>query len=341
MTSGTNSFFDVTIIGGGPTGLFAAFYAGMRDLKTKIIEAAPFLGGKLPYYSEKFLYDVGGVAAMTAGDLKLELEKQARTFEPDIVYSQLIERMERLEDGTFRLTSNTGETHLTRTILLAIGFGTLVTNKLEVPNAERYEGRHLHYGADSVEQFRDKRVLISGGGDSAVDWALALAPIAKFVGIVHRRNEFRAHEGNVVQLLNTAAHIMTSSQVKEIHGTNNRINKVTIEQLDTQEDVELEVDEIVVCHGAKPDLGEIKNWGLNIEQERIIVDAWMKTSIEGIFAAGDVVEYTGKVPGLIAGGFTEGPAAINQIKAYLNPSQEVKPIWSTEHDKLLSIHHGS
>ncbi|RAV21663.1 NAD(P)/FAD-dependent oxidoreductase [Paenibacillus contaminans] len=341
MAGETNSYFDVTIIGGGPTGLFAAFYAGMRDLKTKIIEAAPFLGGKLPYYSEKVLYDVGGIEAITARDLTMQLEKQARTFEPAIAYSQLIEKMERLEDGTFHLISNTGETHSTRTILLAIGYGTLVSNKLEVPNAERYEGSHLHYGAKSVDRFRGKRVLVSGGGDSAVDWALALASIAKYVGLVHRRDEFRAHEGNVAQLRNTAVHLMTSSRIKEIHGSDGQMESVTIEHLDKKGITSLDVDEIVVCHGAKPDLGEIKKWGLKIERDRIVVDAWMQTSAEGIFAAGDVVDYPGKLPGLIAGGFTEGPAAINRIKAYLNPRQEVRPIWSTDHAKLLAIHNES
>lgn len=341
MANATKLCFDVTIIGGGPTGLFSAFYAGMRDMTTKIIEAAPFLGGKLPYYSEKFLYDVGGIAAITAGDLTKQLEKQASTFEPTLVYSQLIEKMERLEDGTFRLTSNTGEKHLTRSILLTIGFGTLVANKLEVPGAAQYEGHHLHYRPVNVERFRDKRVLISGGGDTAVDWALALAPLAQFIGIVHRREEFRAHEGNVALLQKQAVAVMTSSRIKEIYGQDDRIDGVKIERLDTEELTTLEVDEILVCHGSRPDLGGIKDWGLAIEQDRILVDAWMQTSVEGIFAAGDVVEYPGKLPGLIAGGFTEGPAAVNRIKAYLNPRQEVKPIWSTDHAKLSAIHSGS
>ncbi|GGG17311.1 hypothetical protein GCM10010913_44190 [Paenibacillus aceti] len=177
-------------------------------MKIKIIEAAPFLGGKLPYYSEKFLYDVGGIAAITAGDLTKQLEKQARIFEPTLVYSQLIEKMERLEDGTFRLTSNTGEKHLTRSILLTIGFGTLVANKLEVPGAAQYEGRHLHYRPINVEQFR-------------------------------------AHEGNVVQLQRQAVAVMTSSRIKEIYGNDDRIDSVKIERLDMEELFTLEVDEIL------------------------------------------------------------------------------------------------
>ncbi|AJS58610.1 NAD(P)/FAD-dependent oxidoreductase [Paenibacillus sp. IHBB 10380] len=338
MENGANPCFDVTIIGGGPTGLFAAFYAGMRGLKTKVIEAAPYLGGKLPYYSEKFLYDIGGIAAITAGNLIKELEAQARTFEPVIVLSQLIEHMERLADGTFRLTSNIGEVHSTRTVVIAIGGGTLVSKKIELPNAKQFEGHHLHYAAENVEQFRDKRVLISGGGDSAVDWAIALEPIAKSVGIVHRRSEFRAHEGNVTKMRNASVRVMTSSQLKEIHGDNERIKHVTIEHLETEDTFVCDMDEILVFHGAKPDLGGIKKWGLEIERDRIIVDSWMQTSILGIFAAGDVVEYPGKLPGLIAGGFTEGPAAINRVKAFLEPNKEVKPIWSTDHAELSSIH---
>ncbi|MFD0711519.1 NAD(P)/FAD-dependent oxidoreductase [Paenibacillus sp. GCM10027626] len=333
--------FDVTIIGGGPTGLFAAFYAGMREMKTKVIETAPFLGGKLPYYREKFLYDIGGIAAITAGDLMKELEAQARTFDPVIVLSQLIVQMERRVDGTFCLTSNTGEKHYTRTVVIAIGGGTLVAQKLELPGAEQYEGCCLHYRAENVAHFRDKKVLISGGGDSAVDWALALAPIARFVGIVHRREEFRAHEGNVSKMKNASIRLMSSCRLKEIYGNGERIERVAIEHLGTDESFALDIDEIIVSHGVKPDLGGIKNWGLEIEQNRIIVDAWMQTNIPGIFAAGDVVEYPGKLPGLIAGGFMEGPAAINRAKAYLEPDKEVKPIWSTDHAALEAIHGGS
>ncbi|BFH60165.1 MULTISPECIES: NAD(P)/FAD-dependent oxidoreductase [Paenibacillus] len=338
MQKEMNPCYDVTIIGGGPTGLFAAFYAGMRDMKTKVIEAAPYLGGKLPYYREKFLYDIGGIEAITAEDLTKELEAQARTFDPTIVLSQLIETMERLDDGTFRLTSQTGEVHLTHTVLVAAGGGTLVAEKLDLPNARQYEGRHLHYKAESLEQFRNKRVLISGGGDSAVDWAIALASIAESVTIVHRRDEFRAHEGNVAQMRNTSVHIMTSSLLCGIHGDQERIYEVTIEHFDSGEISVLEIDEILVCHGVKPDLGEIKHWGLKIERGRVIVDAWMQTSIPGIFAAGDVAEYPGKLPGLIAGGFMEGPAAINRAKAYLEPYEDIKPIWSTGHPKLMAIH---
>jgi len=334
MGENANTCFDVTIIGGGPTGMFAAFYAGMRDMKTKVIEAASFLGGKLPYYAEKFLYDVGGIEAITAWNLTKQLEAQARTFEPVIVLSQLIDRMEQLADGTFRLTSRTGEVHLTRTIVVAIGGGTLVNQTLEAENAERYEGRHVHYSADNVERFRGRRVLISGGGDSAVDWALTLTNVAEFVGIVHRRETFRAHEGSVAQMRKSPVHVMTSSRIKEIQGDGDRVEGVTVERLETGENVLLRTDEIIVCHGVRPDLGGIKNWGLEIQRDRIVVDSWMQTSIPGIFAAGDVAEYPGKLPGLIAGGFMEGPAAINRVKSYIEPGKEVLPIWSTEHDKF-------
>ncbi|GED66516.1 ferredoxin--NADP reductase 1 [Brevibacillus reuszeri] len=338
MKEEIDSCYDVTIIGGGPSGLFAAFYAGMREMKTKVIEAAPYLGRKLPYYREKFLFDVGGIQAITAGKLVEELEAQARTFGPTIVLSQLIEKMERLSDGTIRLTSHIGETHLTRSVVIAIGGETLVPQKLELPNTKKYEGRHLHYSVDDIEQFRNKRVLISGGGDSAVDWAIALASIASFVGIVHRRSDFRAHEGNVSKMRNSSVHVMTSSQIKEISGDEEHIELVMLEQTETGNISSLEIDEIIVCHGARPELSGIKDWGLGIEQNRITVDAWMQTSIPGVFAAGDVVDYPGKLPGLIAGGFMEGPAAINRAKAYLDPHEEVRPIWSTDNEVLMAIH---
>ncbi len=334
----SKDIYEVTILGGGPTGMFAAFYAGMRELKTKIIEAAPFLGGKLPYYAEKYLYDVGGIAAVTAEDLAKELEKQAHTFSPKIVLSQLIEKMERTEDGIFLLTAADGQEHYTRAIIIAIGGGTLVSNKLALPEAASYEGRCLHYHAESLEPFRNKKVIISGGGDSAADWALALSSIASQTVVVHRREQFRAHEANVTKMHASKIQVITSAQITAIEGDGQQMQRVAIERLDKQEIMFIDADQLIVCHGVQPDLGEIKNWGLHIEQNQIVVDANMQTGIPGVFAAGDVVQYTGKLPGLIAAGFMEGPAAVNGVRAYLFPDKQVQPIWSTDHEQLRTIY---
>lgn len=328
--------YDVTIIGGGPVGLFSAFYSGMREMKTKIIESAAELGGKLQFYPDKILHDIGGIDAISGAQFKEQVIRQGMTFKPTIVLSERIDKCDRLQDGTIRLTSHTGVEHLTRTVILAIGHGTFVPRKLDQEGVEVYEERNLHYAVDSLEHFRNKKVLISGGGDSAVDWANALEPIAKKVIVVHRRDEFGGHESNVTQMRNSSVEILTPFLLKEVHGNGEVIDKVTIEQADNNETMEIAVDEVIVNHGIMADLGAIKHWGLEIIEDRIGVDCWMTTSIPGIFAAGDGANYPSKLK-LIAGGFTEGPTAVNSAKRYIT-QEELQPIYSTHHDQLIAMH---
>ena len=177
----TEELYDVTIIGGGPAGLYTAFYSGMRDLKTKLIEYGPELGGRMLIYPEKMIWDVGGVTPILGEQLIAQLIEQAKTFDPTIVFNQQIVGVERLVDGHFILTSATGEKHYSKTIILAIGYGMLTMNKLEIEGADRYEVTNLHYTVQELEMFRGKNLLISGGGNSAVDWANELVPIAASV----------------------------------------------------------------------------------------------------------------------------------------------------------------
>ncbi len=186
--------YDVTIVGGGPAGLYTAFYSGMRDLKTKIIEYSSQLGGRMLIYPEKMIWDVGGVPPILGGQLIEHLIEQAKTFDPTIVFNQKVEHLEKQSDGTFILTSSTGEKHYSKTVILAVGYGVLSMQKLEIEGADKYEVTNLHYTVQDLEVFRDKHVLISGGGNSAVDWANELEPIAASVTVVHRRDEFGGHE---------------------------------------------------------------------------------------------------------------------------------------------------
>jgi ferredoxin/flavodoxin---NADP+ reductase len=326
--------YDVTIIGGGPIGLFTAFYCGMREMETKIIEFLPYLGGKVSYfYPEKVIRDIGGIPAISGENLINHLEEQARTFDPAIVLNQQVVGLERLADGTFLLTSHNGEIHHTRTIILAAGFGTLKSAKLDLENAEKYEGRNLHYSVEKLSHFKDKHVLISGGGNSAVDWATELLPIAKQVMVVHRRNEFSGLERNISNLRNSSARIMTPYVLEELQRCGERITGVVVKHAETDETVEIEVDEILVNHGYTIDFGPIKEWGLEFENGSIKVDSMMQTNIAGVFAAGDTANYKNKLH-LIAGGFSEGPTAVNSAKAYLEPEKELKPIFSTNHEQL-------
>lgn len=326
--------YDVTIIGGGPIGLFTAFYCGMREMETKIIEFLPYLGGKVSYfYPEKMIRDIGGIPSISGEDLVKQLEEQAKTFNPTIVLRQQVVGLERHPDGTFFLISHNGERHHTRTIILATGFGTLKSGRLELDNARKYEGKNLHYTVEKLNDFKDKHVLISGGGNSAVDWANELLPIARQITVIHRRNEFSGLERYVSNLKNSSANILTPYVLEALHGNDNQINSVYVRNVETEELLEVEVDEILVNHGYSIDLGPIKEWGLEFENGSIKVDSSMKTNIDGIFAVGDIANYRNKLH-LIAGGFTEGPTAVNSAKAYLEPEKELKHIYSTNYEKL-------
>ena len=328
--------YDVTIIGGGAVGLFTTFYSGMRGLKTKLIEASRELGGKVTMgFPDKTISDIGGIKEITGQNLVKEPVKQAKTFDPTIVCGQFISDLQPLENGNFRLISQTGEVHETRTIILTLGSGLIRPMKLEVDGVE-YDGYHnLHYTVEEYGQFADKNVLISGGGDSAVDWADELHSIAKNITVVHRRDEFRAFE-NSVQKMKEQVDVLTPYTIKDVQNEKNYLTQVTLENLETGKIRDIEVDALLVNHGFSSELGGIKNWGLEMSEGQILVNDAMETNIPGIFAAGDVVTYPNKL-NLFVAGFTEGPMAINSANGYLNHSSEPMAMYSTHHEKLYEL----
>ncbi|WHY17924.1 NAD(P)/FAD-dependent oxidoreductase [Paenibacillus sp. G2S3] len=312
--------YDVTIIGGGPAGMYTAFYSGMRDLKTKLIEAKDELGGRMLVYPEKMIWDVGGVTPVLCRQLIDQLAQQARTFDPTIIFGQQITHHERLEDGTYMLTSATGEQHWTRTVILAIGYGILQMAKLEIEGADRYEVTNLHYTVQELEPFRGKRVLISGGGDSAVDWANELESIAASVTIVHRREQFGGHEKNIVRMKESSVNVRVPFAVSQLHSSNGEtIDQVTISHIETGESEQYEVDAVIVNHGLKSDFGPLREWGIDMGEWCANVSGKLETNLPGIFAAGDFVDYSSKVR-LIAGTFTDAVLALNSAKLYMDPS---------------------
>ncbi|MGZ0040264.1 NAD(P)/FAD-dependent oxidoreductase [Paenibacillus ottowii] len=320
--TGSLELYDVTIIGGGPAGMYTAFYSGMRDMKTKLIEAKHELGGRMRIYPEKMIWDVGGVTPILCEKLIDQLEQQARTFEPTIVLGQQITGMDRQEDGTFLLTSATGEQHWTRTIVLAVGYGILKMAKLEIEGADRYEVTNLHYTVQELEPFRDKHVLISGGGNSAVDWANELESIAASVTVVHRRDHFGGHEKNVAHMKSSSVRVLTPYAVSQLHSNNGEtIEQVTINHVDTGETEMLNVDAVIVNHGLKSDFGPLRNWGLDMGEWHARVSDKLETNLPGIFAAGDFVEYGSKLY-LIAGTFTDAALALNSAKLYIDPTAD-------------------
>ncbi|GAA3404717.1 NAD(P)/FAD-dependent oxidoreductase [Paenibacillus hodogayensis] len=311
--------YDVTIIGGGPAGMYAAFYSGMRDMKTKLIEAREELGGRMLIYPEKMIWDVGGFAPIVCEQLIVQLDKQARLFDPTLVFGQQITGLERQPDGTYVLVAATGERHWTRTIILALGRGILKMAKLEIEGAERYEVSNLHYTVQELEPFRGKRVLISGGGNSAVDWANELEPIAASVTVVHRRDRFGGHEKNILRMKSSSAAVLTPYALTHLHSDNGEtIGKVTISHVETGETDQLDVDAVIINHGLKSDFTGITEWGLNMDEWNVFAGGKLDTNIPGIFAAGDFVHYASKV-NLIAGAFTDAVLAVNSAKLHMDP----------------------
>ncbi|MFE6797646.1 NAD(P)/FAD-dependent oxidoreductase [Paenibacillus chitinolyticus] len=317
--------YDITIIGGGPAGLYAAFYSGMRDLKTKLIEAKEELGGRLLIYPEKMIWDVGGVTPIRCEHLIRQMIQQAHTFDPTIVLGQQISGLERLGDGTMLLTAVTGEQHHTRTVVLALGHGVLKMAKLDIEGAERYEVTNLHYTVQELESFHGKRVLISGGGDSAVDWANALEPIAASVTVVHRRERFGGHEKNVKRMKESSVDVRTPYVLDRLHGNISgdaieavSIARVNAEGLIMEETEQLAIDAVIVNHGLRGDFGSIVDWGMDMGQWDINVNEKLATNLPGIFVAGDTANYPSKV-NLIAGAFTDAVLAVNSAKLYLEP----------------------
>ena len=321
---------DITVIGGGPTGLFAAFYAGMRGSSCRIVDSLPDLGGQLAaLYPEKYIFDVGGFPKILAKDLAESLVEQAMQFDPDVVLDEQVRSLERV-DGHFELRCS-GGTYPTKTIVIAGGKGAFEPMSLKCPGYEELMHRGVEYAVRDPEAFRDKRVIVVGGGDSALDFVLMLKDVAASMTLVHRRDEWRAH-GMTVQRVEEAVaagqiELHTFHEVREIGGEDS-VESVTIFDNRNDEDSTLECDVVLSCLGFKPDLGPVKNWGLEVEKNRIKVDQLMRTNIEGVYAAGDVVEYEGKLD-LIATGFSEAAIAVNNAVHYVDPDARVNPGHST------------
>lgn len=326
-----NDVRDLTIIGGGPTGLFAAFYAAMRGLSVRIVDSLPELGGQLmALYPEKHIYDVGGFPKVLAKDLVQGLVDQAMQFEPEVILDEEVRELTRDGDD-WVLGCRTG-TYSSRAVLIAGGKGAFEPRTLDCPGYTELLHHGVQYSVRDPELYRGKRVAIVGGGDSALDWALILKELCAAVHLVHRRDGFRAHEASVSQLdeaIQTGSiNLLTFHEVREIHG-NGTVEAVTVFDNRTDEDQSFEVDAVLTFLGFKPDLGPIRNWGIELSDgKRIRVNQLMETNLEGVYAAGDLVDYEGKLD-LIATGFAEAATAANNATRYVNPAARVNPGHST------------
>ncbi|MFT8392276.1 MAG: NAD(P)/FAD-dependent oxidoreductase [Sporolactobacillus sp.] len=335
MVTNHEDIYDITVLGGGPTGLFTSFYAGMRQMRVKLIESLPQLGGQLStLYPEKKIYDVAGFPAIKAKDLVANLTTQALQFSPKIVLGQTISQLNRLNDGVLALMTDEGVQHLTRTLIITAGVGAFSPRPLKVSHADHYSQTNLHYFINDLQQFSGRRVVILGGGDSAVDWANTLASIASHVSLVHRREAFRALESSVEQLKQSAVSIYTPYTAKAIVGDGTMIEKLVIEEVKGTREQTLALDDLIVNYGFVSAIGPIKDWGLTLEKNAIQVNSKMETNLPGIYAAGDIAVYPGKVK-LIATGFGEAPTAVNNAIHYLNPNARTQPVHSSSAGDLF------
>jgi ferredoxin/flavodoxin---NADP+ reductase len=320
--------YDVTIIGAGPTGLFGAFYAGMREMKTKIIDALPDPGGQLTaLYPEKYIYDAPGFPKVLAKDLVKLLFEQASQWKPAICLDERVLMLQHAADGTIRLTTAKGEHH-TRTAVICGGVGAFAPNKLVAPGVNELEGAGVHYFVREKAAFKDKDLLIIGGGDSAVDWGLNLQDTARSITLIHRRDEFRAHESSVNELKASPVRILTPYEVRNVSGSG-KIERVTIANNQTKEEETLDVDAVLVNIGFKADIGPIREWGLTLDKRGIVVNNRMETNLPGVYAAGDIAAEEIKM-NLIATGFGQAAMAVNVAKHFIDPKASIFPGHSSE-----------
>ncbi len=317
---------DVVIIGAGPAGLFAGFYCGMRKLSAVIVDPLEIAGGRLAaLYPEKYIYDVAGHDKIRAIDLVHNLEQQLTRFEDstDLLLGEEVTAMEK-NDDIFTVTTNKREIKA-KAVIIAAGSGAFAPRKLGLEGED--EAENLHYFVDDLAKFKDRKVAIFGGGDSAVDWAMMLEPIAKEVNIIHRREEFRAHGASVDKLMASDVKVHTPYTPKELVVTDSKVEKIIIESKKA-DDHEIEVDDVIVNFGFVAKLGAIANFGLEIEKNKIHVGTDQSTTIPGVYAIGDIAAYPGKAE-LIITGFGEGPIAVNSIYGYINPEAKVGALHSS------------
>jgi thioredoxin reductase len=325
---------DITIIGGGPTGLAAAYYGGHRDASVRIVESLEQLGGQVSaVYPEKHIFDVAGFPRVNGQELIDRLIDQAGQYNPEVRLGEVIERVEHRDDEVIELHTAGGETLLTRTMIITAGHGAFNPRTLGLPELEAFEGSGLHYYVKEKAAFSGKRVALVGGGDSALDWAMNLQDTAELpITLIHRRERFRGLESSVNEVRRLAdqggVRILTPHEVRGAEG-NGTLEAITVENTETGELERIEVDAVVTLLGFISHLGPIAEWGLEFENKRQIkVSPSMETNRPGIYAAGDIAGYEGKIT-LITVGFSEAAIAANHCVARIR-GEKAQPKYSTE-----------
>ena len=317
---------DIAIVGAGPTGLFAAYYAGFRGLSTAVIDALPEHGGQVTaMYPEKMIFDVAGFPVIKGRELVANLVEQAGQYDPKYLLGIRADKLSYAEDGRPVLTLSDGETLTCGAVLITGGLGSFTSRPL--PAADVFTGEGIMFFVKQLDELAGHDVVIVGGGDSAFDWALALQPVAKSVTLIHRRDKFRAHAGTVARVQELPVEIIVNAEVTKIVG-DSRVSGCEV-VVKGAEPRSLPADTVVAALGFTADLGPLAEWGLNLDKRHILVDSTTATNLPRIFAAGDISEYPGKVR-LIATGFGEAATAVNNAAVAIDPAAHLFPGHSSD-----------
>jgi thioredoxin reductase (NADPH) len=327
---------DVLIVGAGPVGLFAAFEAGVIGLSCQIVDALPEIGGQcIELYPDKPIYDIPAIPACTARELVERLLVQCRPFDVPIHLGQRVDTVEQRDDGRWSVTTNEGLAFDAAAILLAAGNGAFAPQRLTLPEAVPLEGRHVHYSVRNLADFKDKTVVVAGGGDSALDWALALRSTARKVTLLHRRNGFSAVDSSVEKMRRAVEAGEMDFMVGAIAGLNapqGKLELLEIRQIGGS--TQLEAEHVVALYGLVADLGPIADWGLSLHAGRVDVDTSNYESTRpGIFAVGDIANYPNKQK-LILSGFHEASLALRKAYTYAYPDRKRVHVHSSYDAKL-------
>ena len=328
---------DVLIIGAGPCGLFAVFELGLLDMKVHLIDILDKLGGQCAeLYPEKPIYDIPAIPLVTGQGLTDALMEQIKPFNPTFHLNEMVETIEKIGDPLFRVTTDAGQVFETKVVVIAAGGGSFQPKRPPVPGIEAYEGTSVFYAVRKMEQFRDKNLLIVGGGDSALDWTLNLQPLAKRVTLLHRRDDFRAAPHSVDQMRKLVASgkmDLKIGQVTALEGADGKLSGAQIKGHDN-EISNVECDTILPFFGLTMKLGPVANWGVKLENNLVPVDTEaFETNVPGIFAIGDINTYPGKLK-LILSGFHEGALMAQKAHRYVYPDKRLVFQYTTSSSSL-------